>query len=73
MATYEVTFNEKTDFGKNLLTFLTENKKYVKVKDHTKMTKEEFFAKLDKAKKQCERGEYTVYNKESFREFLEAK
>ena len=30
MTTYEITFNEKTDAGKNILAFLDENKKYVK-------------------------------------------
>ena len=67
MTTYEITFNEHTDFGKNLLAFFEKNKKYVKVNDNTKasptkMTKEEFDAKIQRAREQYARGEYTVYN-----------
>ena len=57
MTTYEITFNEKSAFGKNLLTFLEQNKKYVKVNDPTEMTKEEFEMELAIARAQYERGE----------------
>ena len=57
MTTYEITFNERSAFGKNLLTFLEQNKKYVKVNDPTEMTKEEFEAKLARATAQADRGE----------------
>jgi len=53
MTTYEITFNEHSDFGKNLIMFLEENKKYVTVNDNTKMTKEEFDTK-------CTRGEHNM-------------
>ena len=66
MTTYEITFNEHTDFGKNLLAFFEENKKYVKVNDNTKMKKEEFCSMLDEAREQIKRGEYSVYD-ENFR------
>ena len=59
MTTYEVTFNERTAFGKNFLAFLTENKKYVKVNDPTKMTKKEFEDKCARGRAQFERGECT--------------
>ena len=62
MTTYEITFNEKTNVGKSLIAFLEQNKKYIKLKDPTEMTKEEFEAMLDESKKQYERGEYTVYD-----------
>ena len=66
MTTYKITFNERTNFGKNFLIYLQENKKYIKVNDPTKMTEEEFYAKIKKAEEQYERGEYTVYD-EDFR------
>ena len=64
MTTYEITFNEKTAAGKNILAFLEKNKKYVKVNApkvsaSTKMTKKEFYAMIDEALAQYERGEYT--------------
>ena len=72
MTTYQITFNERTNFGKNFLLFLEENKKYVKINNNTKinsakMTKEEFDAGIQLAREQYERGEYTVYNSEEFR------
>ena len=71
MTTYEITFNEKTVAGKNLLAFLEQNKKYVKVKNPTKMTKEKFEAKIQRARKQYECGEYTIYhNREEFDKLL---
>ena len=70
MTTYEITFNERSKIGKSFLGFIQENKKYFKIKDPTEMTREEFFAKLDKAKKQCERGECTRVAKEELKKFL---
>ena len=67
MTTYEITFNENTAVGKNILAFLEENKKYIKINGPAKMTKEEFYAEIDEAIAQYERGEYTVYNSEEFR------
>ena len=58
MTTYEITFNEKTDAGKNILAFLDENKKYVKVKNPAKMTKEEFNAMLEESREQYRQGKY---------------
>ena len=70
MTTYEITFNEKTDAGKNILAFFNENKKYVKVKTPDKMTEEEFDADIKLAREQYERGEYrTVTN---FKEFWDS-
>ena len=79
MTTYQITFNEKTTFGKNLIAFFLQNKKFVKVieeqkklqikkqkKDPTLLTKEEFYAQIDEALAQCERGEYHIYD-EKFR------
>ena len=72
MTTYEITFNEKTDAGKNILAFLDENKKYVKVNAPTKMTEEEFEAKIQKAEEQYERGEFTRVLPGEFDEFWES-
>ena len=58
MTTYEITFNERSKVGKNLLAFLEDNKKYVKFNDPTKMTKKEFYARIKEAEEQYERGEY---------------
>ena len=58
MTTYEITFNEKTAVGKNILAFLDENKKYVKVKNSTKMTKEEFNVMLEESREQYRQGKY---------------
>jgi hypothetical protein len=69
MRTYEITFNEKTKVGKDVLAFLEQNKKYVKLKDPTEMTKEEFHAKIKRAEEQYERGEYTEV--EDVRKFLD--
>ena len=71
MATYEVTFNERTAFGKNFLAFLTENKKYVKINDPTKMTEEEFEAKIQIAEEQYARGEFTRVLPGGLKKFLE--
>ena len=71
MTTYEITFNEKTDAGKNILAFLDENKKYVKVNNPAKMTEEEFYAKIDRSLAQYERGEYkTITDIDKFLEDL---
>ena len=58
MTTYEVTFNEKTAFGKNFLAFLVANKKYVKVKNPTEMTEEEFDAMIEESREQYRQGKY---------------
>ena len=70
MTTYEVTFNEKTAFGKNLLAFLVANKKYVKVKDPTEMTREEFDAMLEESRAQYARGEYFELKPEDQKKIL---
>ena len=70
MTTYEITFNEKTNVGKSLIAFLEQNKKYIKLKDPTEMTKEEFEAMLDEAKEQARRGEVTRINPEEQKKFL---
>ena len=70
MTTYEITFNEKTAVGKNILAFLEQNKKHVKVNDPTKMTKEEFDAKLERATKQAELGLVTRIAREDLKKFL---
>ena len=62
MTTYEITFNEKTNVGKSLIAFLEQNKKYIKLKDPTEMTKEEFEAKLKRSEEQYKRGEYVIYD-----------
>jgi hypothetical protein len=67
MRTYEITFNERSKVGKYLLAFLEENKKYVKLNDPTEMTEAEFDAKLQRAREQYARGEYTVFNSEDFK------
>ena len=38
MATYEITFNDKTNLGKSLLALLDKNKKYIKLKGPIQMT-----------------------------------
>ena len=70
METLEITFNEKTIAGKNLLAFLEQNKKYVKVKDPTKMTKKEFYAMIDEAIIEAEQGKVTRVKSEDFKKFL---
>ena len=74
MTTYQITFNEKTDFGKNLLVLFHNNKKQIKLKEEVKLkerakvkvkkdptllTKEEFDAKIQESREQYARGEYT--------------
>ena len=70
MTTYEITFNERSAFGKNFLAFLEQNKKYVKVNDPTEMTKEEFYAKLEKARAQYEHGECKRISREDIRKLM---
>ena len=70
MTTYEITFNERTTVGKNILTFLEQNKKYIKINDTTKMTFEEFVEKCERARKQYERGECKELKYEDIDKFL---
>ena len=70
MTTYEITFNERSAFGKNLLTFLEQNKKYVKVNDPTEMTKEEYMNMLAESTAQAERGEVKRLKHEDISKFL---
>ena len=72
MTTYEITFNEKTDAGKNILAFLDENKKYVKVKNPAKMTEEEFDAMLEESREQYRQGKFTRVSPEEFDKFWES-
>ena len=67
MTTFEITFNEKSTIGKYLLLFLEQNKKTIKVKDPTKLSKEEFLANIDEALEQYNRGEYSHFNAEEFK------
>jgi hypothetical protein len=59
MQTYEITFNENTDIGREIFAFLRQYKNYVKLKEPTKLSKEEFDAKILRAREQYARGEYT--------------
>ena len=70
MTTYEITFNEKSAFGKNLLAFLEQNKKYVKVNDPTKMTKEEFDDMLAEAEEEWKRGAVIRVERKDIKKFL---
>ena len=71
MTTLQITFNEKTEFGKNLLALLELNKKLVKLKYPTKLSEEEFDAKIQEARDQYARGEYkTLLPGESIFDFL---
>ena len=72
MTTYEITFNERSTVGKNILAFLEQNKKYVKINTPTKMTKEEFDAKCNEAREQWKRGEcFTFHTNEDVDAFFE--
>jgi len=71
MTTYEITFNEKTAVGKDLLMFLEQNKKYVKVNAFANMSEEEFDAKIQRAREQYARGEYTRVLPGELNNFLE--
>ena len=57
MSVLEIKINEKTAKGKYILQLLKENN--VKIKYPTKMTEKEFDAKIQKAREQYARGEYT--------------
>ena len=57
MATYEIKLNQNTKIGKEIFLFLQQHNVQMKLKDPTKMTKEEFYAKIKRAKEQYERGE----------------
>jgi uncharacterized short protein YbdD (DUF466 family) len=76
MATYTININERTTEGKNILEFLQKSSKYVqfkkkeKVKDPTEMTKEEFYAQIERAYAQYERGEYTEVKPEDISKYL---
>jgi hypothetical protein len=59
MTTCEITFNEKTNAGKEIFAFLQQYKDHIKLKHPAKMTKKEFDAKIQKAREQYARGEYT--------------
>jgi len=87
MTTYQITFNEKTDFGKNLLVLFQNNKRQLKVKEEVKikerakekvkkdptlLTKEKFYAEIDEAIAQYKRGEYTrITPEDDLKKFLE--
>jgi len=70
MTTYEITFNEHTDFGKNLLAFFEKNKKYVKVNDNTKMTKEELETRIKRAEERYKQGKSIRLERKDFKKFL---
>ena len=68
MDTFEIKINEKSAKGKYILNFLKENK--VKVKDPTKMTKKEYYAKLERSRAQYDRGESFELKPENIKKFL---
>ena len=70
MATYEITLNNKTKKGKEVFLFLQQHNVPIKPKDPTKMTEEEFYAKIQRAEEQYERGEVFELNPEDQRKFL---
>jgi len=79
MITYQITFNEKTEFGKNLIELFQNNKRQIKVKeekvtktkkDPTLLTEEEFDAKIQEARVQYERGECKELKYEDIDKFL---
>ena len=67
MTTYQITFNEKSTFGKNLLALFEQNKKLVKLEDPLMMSKEEFEAICNKGREEFERGECREYNSDEFK------
>ena len=62
MQTYEIKLNEKTKIGKEIFLFLQQHNVAMKLKEKekTKMTEEEFDAKLQRAREQHKRGEGIV-------------
>ena len=79
MITYQITFNEKTEFGKNLIELFQNNKRQIKVKeekvtktkkDPTLLTEEDFYAMIDESLAQYERGEYFELKPEDQKKFL---
>ena len=71
MTTYEVTFNEKSKVGKDLLSFFEQNKKQIKVNDPTLMTKEEFEAEIEESYQEYLRGEYTEVEYDEIDKFID--
>ena len=65
MATYTITLNERTTSGKALMACLKSlgvliekiTPKKTSMKDPTLLSKEEFFATIERAERQIERGE----------------
>lgn len=65
MATYTITLNERSNSGKALMTYLQSlgvliekvAPKKISRKDPTLLSKEEFFANIERAERQIERGE----------------
>ena len=65
MATYTITLNERSNSGKALMTYLRSlgvliekvAPKKISRKDPTLLSKEEFFANIERAERQIERGE----------------
>ena len=70
MTTYEITFNEHTEFGKNLLAFFEENKKYLKISDSTKMTEDELETRIKRAEERYKQGESIRLDRKDFKKFL---
>ena len=73
MQTYEIKLNEKTKIGKEIFLFLQQHNVAMKLKEKekTKMTEEEFDAKLQRAREQYARGEYgTIEDVDKFLEEL---
>ncbi|MBR7085918.1 MAG: hypothetical protein IKI47_00020 [Prevotella sp.] len=81
MATYTITLNERTNSGKALMTYLRSlgvliekaTPKKASRKDPTLLSKEEFFANIERAERQIERGEGIAFtDKASMNAWLNA-
>ncbi len=79
MATYTIALNERTSSGKALTAYLNSlgviiDKVTTKKKpkpDPTLMSREEFFAKIDRSRQQAREGKVTrIENKEELKKFL---
>ena len=72
METYEITLNENTKIGKEIFMFLQQHNVPIKLKEKTKMSKEEFDAMIEESRAQYARGEYhTMLPSESLDDFLD--
>jgi hypothetical protein len=73
MTTYEITFDERTAVGKNILMFLEQNKKHIKVVDSTEISdKEELVAIIEQAHKDQKEGKCIRLKYEEIDDFMES-